>query len=94
MVTVQAQLAGNFVRSCRVDVDGGLFLCVAAFGAIAAVDVDDVHGFRVFDDEIRSALVGNGAPEQRFDLFRDGKVVKNREFACVLLHNVLASGSD
>ncbi len=59
----QAELTGDLVGGGRVHVDSRLLLGIAAFGAVPAVHVDNVHGFRVLDNQVGSTLVRDGTSE-------------------------------
>lgn len=50
----QAQLPGNLFGGGHVHLEGGVFLVGVGFRTVAAVDVDDMQGFGVFDDEVGS----------------------------------------
>ena len=90
----QSELSGDLFGGGDVDVEGRLFLLGVPLDAVATVDVDDVHGLGVLDDEVGAAFVGDGAAEERLDLFRDAKVVEDGELAGVELDDFFLFGSD
>ncbi|OAV75697.1 hypothetical protein Barb7_00679 [Bacteroidales bacterium Barb7] len=91
----QAQLPGNFIGGGSVYVHSRLFMLgVPFFGAVAAVDVYHVHGFGLFNNQIGSAAIVDGAPEQRLDLFGDAEGVEDGKLSLVMLNNIFPSGSD
>ena len=90
----QTELAGEFVGGAEIDVEGIDFLTFGAFAAIAGVDVDDVEGFGVLDDEVGAVLVGHGATERRLNLPGDGEIVENGYVSLVELDDVFRLGRD
>ena len=60
----QPQLAGYLFGGGHVHFEGGVFLVGIGFGAVAAVDVDDVESLGVFDDEIGSVAERDGFTER------------------------------
>ena len=53
--------------------------------AVARVDVDDVQGFCVLNDEVGAVLEANCASESRLDLLRHAEVVEDGDVALVEL---------
>lgn len=90
----QPQLAGYLFGGGHVYLEGGVFLVGIGFGAVAAVDVDDVESLGVFDDEVGSVAERDGLTERRFDLLRDGKVVEDGNIVGVEFDDVFALGSN
>ena len=72
----QAQLAGDLLGGGHVYLHCGLLLIDLSLCAVARVDVDDVHGLRMFDDEVGAALERYILGEQRLDLLRYVEVVE------------------
>ena len=79
----QAQLAGDLLRSRQIDVHGGLLLVVLGLGAVARIDVDDVHRLGMLDDQVGAAAQRDVLGEERLDLLRDVEVVEDRDVAPV-----------
>ena len=90
----QAQLAGDLLRGRQVDVHGGLLLVVLGLGAVARIDIDDVHRLGVFDDQVGAAAQRDVLGEERLDLLRDVEVVEDRDVAPVKLDDLLLLGLD
>ena len=53
----ETQLAGDFLSRLDIDDQGVFFLGVFLVDSMAAIDVDDVHGLGVFDDEVVLKMV-------------------------------------
>ena len=64
----QTQLSGDLFRGFHIDQKRVFFLCVFLIDAVAAVDVDDVHGLGVFNDEVNTVSDGDHFAEKAFDL--------------------------
>ena len=65
-----------------------VFLRILLVHTMAAVDVDDVHGLGVFDDEVNTVFDGDHATEKALDLLGDIIIVKDGFFAFIKLHNL------
>ena len=59
----QAQLTGDFVGGAQIHVERVGFLVVACFRTVTRVDVNDVQGFGVFDDDVCARFEGDGFAE-------------------------------
>ena len=84
----QSQLACQFVGSSEIHIEGIGFLTIGGFRTVAAVHVYYVHGFGVFDNQIGSALVGNGLSEGGFQLLGYSKIVEDGKLSFVQFHDV------
>lgn len=89
----QPELAGDFGSGLQIHIQGVFFLAVFAVHAVTAVDINDVQGFGVLNDQIRSAFDGNDLSKGAFDLFFNAKMFENGEFAFVQLEDVKFSGA-
>ena len=90
----ESELAGDFCRGRQIHVDGGLLLGITAFRSIATVDIDHVHGFSMFYDQIGSTFIGDSPSEQRLDLLGDPEIVEDGKRSSVFLDDSLFPGSD
>ena len=90
----ESELSGDFVGCSEIHVKCIGLLSFRRFGAITAVDVNHVERFGLFDDEIGSVFVGDAAPEGRFDLFGDRKVVEDGNVSFVEFHDVCTFRGD
>ena len=55
-------------------------LVVLGLGAVARIDIDDVHRLGVFDDQVGAAAQRDVLGEERLDLLRDVEVSLEHEF--------------
>ena len=90
----QPQLAGYLVGGAQVNLEGVCLLVLVGLGAVARVDVDDVQGLGVLDDDVGARLEGDGFSERRFYLSRDVEGVEDWLGLLVELDDVLAVGGD
>ena len=90
----QAQLAGYFFCRLEIDLQGGVFLTLTGFDVVAAVDVDDVHGFGVLDVEIDTGADGDDAAEGPTDVAGDPEVLEDGCFHLVVVDYVDLVGGD
>ena len=59
----QAKLTRQLLCRSEIDLEGIGLLAVLVASAVTAVDVNDVQGLRMLDDEVGSVLVGNSLAE-------------------------------
>ena len=90
----QAQLSCDLRRSSKIDFEHRLFLIIVGFCAVARIDVDDVHCFGRFDDEVCTSFERHIAGKQRLDLARDIEIVENRHRAAIQFYDLLLLGID
>ena len=84
-------LTGYFLSSEKVDFQGVLLL-VNLGVADAAVDVDDVQGLCVLDDQIGAFLHRNDLAERTLDLAGNVEMVENRSLGIVVMDYLLLLG--
>ena len=84
----QSQLACQLVGCSQIGLQG-IGLLTVLLDTRSAVDVDDMHGLCVLDDEIGAVLVVDGLAEARFQLFGHIVVVEDGYRAIIELDDLL-----
>ena len=84
----QAQLSCEFIGSAEVDFECVGLLPICILGAVAAVDIDNVQGLGVFDDEVSAVLVADGLTERGLDLSCHVEIVEDGQLALVQFDNL------
>ena len=64
----QPQLAGYLLGRLDVYLQGGVFLSLPGLDVVAAVDINDMHGFGVLDIEIDARADGDNASKSTADV--------------------------
>ena len=90
----ETELAGQFVGGGEIDIKGVLLLSVVLLGAVAGVDVNDMHSLRTFNVHIGSVLITDYASERACYLARDIEIVEDWQLSCVMVYDALALGGD
>ena len=84
----QAHLTTYLVGCCHIDQQGVLLLVLGLTAAMTGVDVDDMQGFGVLDDDVGTFLAGDGLSERRLDLARHRELIQNGLFLAIEFHDV------
>ena len=87
----ETELAGKLFGCDEIDVNRCTFLLGALTGAITAVDIHDVHGLGLLDDQISTALAGDGTSKGRLDLLGDVLLIEDGEVARIETDDVFTS---
>ena len=86
----QTQLPGDFACSGQIDIESRLLLIVLRLGAIARIDVDDVHRLRVLDNQVSAPAQRHVLGEERLDLLRNVEIVEDGDVAPIKFYEFLA----
>src|SRR5690606_40043350 len=81
-----SQLPGNFRCGQHVYFHGGILLVLRLIGTVATVDVNDVQGFRMLNDQIGSPAHRSGSSKGGLDLPFDPKFFEDGDRTGVLLY--------
>ena len=84
----QAQLACYLFGTLDVDLKGGIFLAVARFDVVAAIDVDDVHSFGVLNVEVDSRADGYDAAKRAAYIALHAEGFEDGGFQFIEFHDV------
>ena len=85
----QTQLSCKLIGSSEVHIECVLLLSVLCTCPVPAVDIHNMHGLSMLDDEVGSVLIVDCLPESGFQLFRDVEVVEYRNLALIEFHYTL-----
>ena len=75
----QAELTSELFGCDEIDVNRCALLLGALTGAVAAIDIHDVHGLGLLDDQVSTTLTGDSTPEGRLDLLGDILLIEDGE---------------
>lgn len=73
----ESELASQLFGCDKVHIDSRTLLLVILPRPITTIDVYDVHGFGLLDDEIGTALAGDGTSKGGLDLLRHPLLVED-----------------
>ena len=90
----QTELASDFFGGQEVDVEGVVFRRLAGFDTVAAVDIDDMHGFGMLNDKVDTVFDGHHFAEGAFDLLGYIEMLEDGLFLIVELDNVAFLGGE
>ena len=80
-------MSSYFVGCSKICVESILFLFFF-FCSIPTIYVNNVHSFRMFNNNVTAVSVIYSLPKTRFYLFSYIKIIEDRDFSCILLYYV------